>query len=116
MDFLLLFRSELFARKLMGLEDYFSARMNRIVFNGESHMQNQAKALSLETDFFAVISDAEKQQTAKDVLCMLSLLDENHVVSHFGANEQVVNDIKGWLAQLRRLNSVDCVAAAEASA
>lgn len=116
MDFLLLFRSELFVRKLQGLEDYFSARMNRIVFNGESHMQNQAKALSLETDFFAVISDAEKQQTAKDVLCLLYLLDENHVVSHFGANDQVVTDIMGWLAQLRRLNSVDCVAAAETSA
>ena len=78
--------------------------MDRIVFHGESHMQNQARALPVDGDFFALVSETEKKQTAKDVLCLLYLLDTTHIESHFSGNPQAIVDIKGWLTQLHRVN------------
>ena len=104
MDFLQLFRSTSLAGKLGSLATYFSARMDRIVFHGESHMQNQARALPVDGDFFALVSETEKKQTAKDVLCLLYLLDTTHIESHFSGNPQAIVDIKGWLTQLHRVN------------
>lgn len=104
MDFLQLFRSTSLAGKLGSLATYFSARMDRIVFHGESHMQNQARALPVDGDFFALVSETEKKQTAKDVLCLLYSLDPTHIESHFSGNPQAIVDINGWLTQLHQLN------------
>lgn len=80
---------------------YFYNLMYRLVLHGGSHREEQVKALD-DMNFFSVISNTDKQRTAKDVLCFIYLLDEKHVISHlkeYGNSaimnlEQWCNDIK----------------------
>ncbi len=80
---------------------YFYNLMYRLVLHGGSHREEQVKALD-DMNFFSVVSNTDKQRTAKDVLCFIYLLDEKHVISHlkeYGNSaitnlEQWCNDIK----------------------
>lgn len=80
---------------------YFYNLMYRLVLHGGSHREEQVKALD-DMNFFSVVSNTDKQRTAKDVLCFIYLLNEKHVISHlkdYGNSaitnlEQWCNDIK----------------------
>ncbi len=80
---------------------YFYNLMYRLVLHGGSHREEQVKALD-DMNFFSVVSNTDKQRTAKDVLCFIYLLNEKHVISHLkdygnsaSANlEQWCNDIR----------------------
>lgn len=70
------------ATKLNELAPYFKARMDRILLNDESHTANRIHALSHDGWAFYRISDDEKRNTAKAVLTLLFILDEQHLLSH----------------------------------
>jgi len=103
MNFLDLFRSEVAEGKLKGMSAYFSARMDRMILHGESHMEDRAAILTVDGDPLEVFTDSEKQQTAKDVLCLLHVLDAEHVRQHFvhGSYTDAVTDIQHWLEDIK---------------
>lgn len=81
--------------------DYFENLMYRLVLNGESHLQDRTKSLT-DNNFFATISKDEKKRTAKDVLCLMYLLNSNHIKAQFNAmkNEigmDSIENIEKWL-------------------
>ncbi len=61
--------------------DYFENLMYRLVLNGESHFEQRIKGLE-DLNFFSVISPEEKHQTAKDIICLMYILNPNHVNAH----------------------------------
>ena len=75
---------------------YFENLMYRLVLHGESHLEDDVKAV--EIDFFAHVSDAEKQKTAKDLLVLLYLLNDLHVLMHLKSKNEkkVVENIETW--------------------
>lgn len=62
-------------------ESYYKNLMYRLVLHGGSHKEDQVKAMS-DLKFFSLISDTEKQRTARDVLCYIYLLNKQHLLSH----------------------------------
>lgn len=75
---------------------YFENLMYRLVLHGESHLEDDVKAV--EIDFFAHVSEAEKQKTAKDLLVLLYLLNDLHVLMHLKSKNEkkVVENIEAW--------------------
>ena len=81
--------------------DYFENLMYRLILNGESHLEERTKSLT-DNNFFATITAEEKKRTAKDVLCLMYLLNSNHIKAQFYAMKDdigvdVIEDIKKWL-------------------
>lgn len=62
--------------------NYFKNLMYRLVLNGGSHKEEQVR--SLEIDFFSVITEEEKQRTAKDIVCFIYLINKVHIKAHLG--------------------------------
>lgn len=80
---------------------YFYNLMYRLVLHGGSHREEQVKALD-DMNFFSVVSNADKQRTAKDILCFIYLLDEKHIMSHLKeyGNPAIVN-LKRWCNDIK---------------
>lgn len=81
--------------------DYFENLMYRLILNGESHLEERAKSLT-DNNFFATITAEEKKRTAKDVLCLMYLLNSNHIKAQFYAMKDdigvdVIEDIEKWV-------------------
>lgn len=88
--------------------DYFENLMYRLILNGESHLEDRTKSLT-DSNFFATISSSEKKRTARDVLCLMFLLNSNHIKSHFNAikgeiGKDAVSDIQQWIAEIKPTN------------
>ena len=84
-----------------GKRDYFENLMYRLILNGESHLEERTKSLT-DNNFFATITAEEKKRTAKDVLCLMYLLNSNHIKAQFYAMKDdigvdVIEDIEKWL-------------------
>ena len=84
--------------------DYFENLMYRLVLHGESHLEERAKSQT-DNNFFATITSKEKKRTAKDILCLMFLLNGNHIKSQFYAlkdevGNDVIPDIEKWLAAI----------------
>lgn len=86
-------------------KDYFRNLMYRLVLNGESHNEERVRSLMDDNDFFEMLSTAEKQRTARDIVCFIYLLNPEHVRAHlsgvgvqnFEAEiEKWCNDIKSF--------------------
>lgn len=60
---------------------YFRNSMYRLVLNTESHF-HEAIQSAPETTFFGHLSIAEKQRTAKDILCFMYKINSVHILSH----------------------------------
>lgn len=60
---------------------YYFNLMYKLVLNGESHLESDAKNLE-NLNFFATKSLEEKQRIAKDILGLIYLLDELHFKKH----------------------------------
>jgi len=79
--------------------DYFENLMYRLVLNGESHFEQRIKGLE-DLNFFSVISPEEKHQTAKDIICLMYILNPNHVNAHLAEIPDAESKIKGWIADI----------------
>ena len=70
---------------------YFENLMYRLVLHGESHAEDKTKTL----DFFSCISKDEKQNTAKDILSLLYLLNKAHLQKYL--QKEQVEKIEQWV-------------------
>lgn len=108
-DAISLFYDKVSRDKLKDLAEYFAAKMDRAVLNGESHLKFQAQSFSSDGNFFAMISDGDRQQVAKDALCILYLLDAEHLCAHLGPmtkdipNANAIGDVEKWIEDIRNL-------------
>lgn len=74
-------------------QSYYQNLMYRLVLHGGSHREEQIKTMK-DFQFFGLISDSEKQRTAKDVLCFIYLLNKQHVIEHL---KEKGNDVSAIL-------------------
>ena len=77
-------------------QDYFQNLMYRLVLNNESHFEENLKG-SPEVSWFSHLSTADKQRTAKDVLCFIYLLNDLHLLSHLPTAK---DDLETWCSQI----------------
>ncbi|HEW2269055.1 TPA: ATP-binding protein, partial [Streptococcus pneumoniae] len=77
---------------------YFENLMYRLVLNGESHFKDPVKTLSI--DFFDTISDEERKKTARDLLVLLYLLDDLHVLKHLEGVSNAENRLEQWKCEI----------------
>lgn len=74
---------------------YFENLMYRLVLNTGSHMEEKVKTID-DMNFFDYISDADKQRTARDVICFLYKINPLHVKAHLQDKENVEDIIETW--------------------
>lgn len=75
---------------------YFRNLMYRLVLDGGSHRLEQTK--SIEVDFPAIISAPEKRRTARDILCLIYLLNKSHLKAHIG---NACSEIETWCKDIQ---------------
>lgn len=80
---------------------YFKNLMYRIVLNGGSHRDEQAR--SLEVEFFSLITETEKRRTAQEILCFIFLLNKPHIKAHLQGN---VSDIEQWCEEIKNRSAI----------
>ena len=78
--------------------DYFENLMYRLVLHGESHFEDPVKVLNI--DFFGTISDEEREKTARDLLVLLYLLDEVHVMKHLSKIGDAKEQFEKWKSEI----------------
>ncbi|MCF0232807.1 MAG: AAA family ATPase [Enterococcus sp.] len=81
-------------------EKYFENLMYRLVLNGESHMEERVKTMQ-DYNFFEVISSEAKKKTAKDILCLIYLLNKKHFEAHFKEITEYESNISKWLEEIK---------------
>jgi len=74
---------------------YYENLMYRLVLNTGSHMEEKVKTID-DMNFFDYISDADKQRTARDVICFLYKINPLHVKAHLQDKEDAVETIETW--------------------
>lgn len=80
---------------------FFKNLMYRLVLNRKSHTQETVLGAS-NYRFFDEISDEEKVKTAKGVLCLIYLLNKNHLISQLKDNTKI-QKIKKWCEEIRNV-------------
>lgn len=81
-------------------KSYFENLMYRLILNNGSHRLDQTKSMS-DMNFFTVISDTEKQRTAKEILCFIYLLNERHLLSHLEGCTDVKTNLSNWCTDIK---------------
>ena len=84
--------------------EYFENLMYRLVLNGESHLRERATLLA-DNNFFATISKEEKKRTARDILCLIYLLNKKHITAHITAmkdeiSADAISNIEDWVKKI----------------
>lgn len=82
---------------------YFQNLMYRLVLHGESHYEEHIQGLR-GMEFFSHLSQAEKQRTARDILCFMFLLNKPHILSYLSVNAEPI--IEGWIASISPVASI----------
>ena len=80
-------------------QTYFENLMYRLVLHSESHAMDKTKTL----DFFSCISESEKQNTARDILSLLYLLNKVHLQKYL--QKEQVEKIEQWVRNCRISNN-----------
>lgn len=80
------------------LREHFKNRMFRLLLNSESHTEEIAKTFT-DHDLFEQFSKEERIQLSKDVLCLLYLLDKEHIKSYLPNNDKEIKNIESWIKQ-----------------
>lgn len=75
---------------------YFQNLMYRLVLNGGSHKEEQVRSLAV--DFFSVITEEEKERTAKEIVCFIYLLNKEHIKAHLGDISETVDK---WCEEIK---------------
>lgn len=87
--------------------EVFKNYMYRLILNGESHKQDEAK-FCLEMDFKKLYTIAEEKRTAKFLICFLYLLNKEHILAHLCfrgdgcelKNKQIKPDLDAWCKEI----------------
>lgn len=79
--------------------DYFENRMYRLVLHGESHYEEQVYSFHDSLSFYGLFSTAEKRKTARDILCFMYLLNEQHVRVYLPNAER---EIRQWRKDIKQ--------------
>lgn len=74
--------------------------MYRLVLHGSSHKEEQIKAMK-DYDFFGLISEPEKRRTAREVLCFIYLLNEQHVLKHLHDIKDAKATLDSWCLDIK---------------
>ena len=78
---------------------FFQNLMYRLVLNRKSHTQETVLGSS-DYRFFDEISDEEKIKTAKGVLCLIYLLNKNHLISQL-KDDNKIQRIEEWCEEIK---------------
>lgn len=81
---------------------YFENLMYRLVLNGESHTEERVRNLN-DQYFYSTTSETEKIRTAKDILCLMRLLNKQHVEAHLCGIPNATKKIDGWCQSILAL-------------
>lgn len=79
---------------------YYRNLMYRLVLHGGSHKEEQIKTMG-DFQFFSLISENEKERTAKDVLCFIYLLNKRHLLAHLEGCENVETELESWCQDIK---------------
>lgn len=77
------------------LKTYFDSRMNKLVFNAESHTQDISHQLPDAFDL-QQYSSSDQIQTAKDVLVFLDEIDHTHIAHYLQSTTGALGNIEKW--------------------
>lgn len=92
----------------MGSEEYsqyFENLMYRLILHGESHSEEHIKSLH-DLNFYSTVSIEEKRRTAKDVLCLINVLNPKHLAAHLNSNQKAISDVEAWCADILNSKSI----------
>lgn len=81
-------------------QTYFENLMYRLILNNGSHKLNQTKSM-YDMNFFTVISESEKQRTAKEILCFIYLLNKKHLLCHLDGCTNVEQNLTQWCKDIK---------------
>lgn len=81
-------------------QTYFENLMYRLILNNGSHKLDQTKSM-YDMNFFAVISESEKQRTAKEILCFIYLLNKKHLLCHLDGFRDVEQNLTQWCYEIK---------------
>ena len=78
---------------------YYENLMYRLVLHTGSHMEEKVKTID-NMNFFDHISEADKQRTARDIICFLYKINSLHVKAHLQDKENAVETIESWCEEI----------------
>lgn len=87
------------------VREYYRTRMYRLVLNSDSHTAEIAKTFT-DHELFEEFDSSERIETAKDILCILYLLNPEHIRAYLPHDESKIRKIKGWIRNPSELNSL----------
>jgi len=80
--------------------DNFKNLMLRLVLNNESHTESQMKTLKNDGMLIDYFTDAEKKQTARDILSFIYSVNPLHLNAYF-CNDSKLRTVKAWHDQVK---------------
>ena len=87
-------------------KDYFKNLMYRLVLHGGSHKEEYVKSMN-DLNFFTLISEKEKERTAKDILCFIYCLNKPHLLSHLRTvDPDAESKLNLWCQDIRKRSTV----------
>ena len=81
-------------------QTYFENLMYRLILNNGSHKLYQTKSM-YDMNFFTVISESEKQRTAKEIICFIYLLNKKHLLCHLDGCRDVEQNLTQWCYEIK---------------
>lgn len=82
------------------LRNYFEGRLTNILLHGSSHMEDRIKTLT-NPGFTAQFSEQAKQNTARDIICLLYLLNKPHMSAYLDKKSDFETTIEQWCEDIR---------------
>ena len=90
---------------LLGCQEfkvYFKNLMYRLVLHGGSHKEEYVKSMN-DLNFFTLISEKEKERTAKDILCFIYCLNKPHLLAHLkDVDPDAESKLNLWCQDIRK--------------
>ena len=94
---------------LLGCQEfkvYFKNLMYRLVLHGGSHKEEYVKSMN-DLNFFTLISEKEKERTAKDILCFIYCLNKPHLLAHLkDVDPDAKSKLNLWCQDIRKRSTV----------
>ena len=76
--------------------------MYRLVLHGGSHKEEYVKSMN-DLNFFTLISEKEKERTAKDILCFIYCLNKPHLLAHLkDVDPDAESKLNLWCQDIRK--------------
>lgn len=84
---------------------YFKNLMYRLVLHGGSHKEEYVKSMN-DLNFFTLISEKEKERTAKDILCFIYCLNKPHLLAHLkDVDPDAKSKLNLWCQDIRKISA-----------